>query len=206
MNYLNRKKFLEPEPIFEIKNDDTIPVTPNALAPIGPPPGATIGISDQFWSLDPRNVRLERIGSLIFSTIVLVALMIGLGVLWFNRGFDAIWFGFALGASLLTVFLFVMAYLWPSVVHRHASWRLDDEGLEIRRGVLWRHQITIPLGRVQHADVSQGPLQRMFELGTLTVHTAGTQNASVGLEGLTHSIAISLRDQIVRQRKDQHVV
>jgi membrane protein YdbS with pleckstrin-like domain len=206
MNFLNRKHPLESEPILEIGDTEPLGTTDNEAGPIPFPAGDTIEISNQFWALDPRNIRLERIGGLIFSTVVLVAVMIGLGILWFNIGFHMIWYGIAGGATVLIGTSFLLAHYWPAVVHRHASWRLDEEGLEIRRGVFWRHQITIPLGRVQHADVSQGPLQRMFELGTLTVHTAGTQNASVGLEGLTHSIAISLRDQIVRQRKDQNVV
>lgn len=205
MNHLNRKNFLEPETIVgstEVYSPSVLEKEPS----VQPLAQYNAEVSEQFWSLDPRNVQLERIGSLIFSTVVLVASLVGLGIIWFNIGFNMVWYGIAIGATLLNVLSFLMAYFWPPAVFRHASWRLDAEGLEIRRGVLFRHQITIPLGRVQHADVSQGPLQRLHEIGTLTVHTAGTQNASIVLEGLTHSIAISLRDQIVRQRKDQHVV
>ena len=64
----------------------------------------------------------------------------------------------------------------------------------------------MPLARVQHTDVSQGPFQRQFELGTVTVHTAGTQNASVALSGLTHSVALQLRDQLIAQRDSKDVV
>ena len=206
MNDLNRNIFLESEPIFESRNPDAIPAELQDAPEVRILEGDAIEVSPQFWSLDPRNIRLERISGLIFSTVLLVAVMIGLGILWLNIGLGAIWFGVGASGAALVVFSFVMAFYWPAVAHRHASWRLDEEGLEIRRGVLWRHQITIPLGRVQHADVSQGPLQRTLELGTLTIHTAGTQNASVALEGLSHSVAISLRDQIVRQRKDQNVV
>ena len=169
-------------------------------------PDFGVEISEQFHPLDPRNIRLEQIASLIFSTVILTGTMIGLLIAWINIGTGLLWYGLAGGAALVVTLLFVAAWFWPPLAHRYASWRLDDEGLEIRRGVLWRHQITIPLGRVQHADVSQGPFQRMFELGTLTIHTAGTQNASVDLHGLRHSQAICLRDLIVQQRKDQHVV
>lgn len=173
------------------------------------PPGNSssgIEISDQFHSLDPRNIRLDQIASLIFSAVLMAGIIIGLVIIWLNIGFGVIWYCVAGGAFLVLVAFFTAAWFWPPISHRYASWRLDTEGLEIRRGVLWRHQITIPLGRVQHADVSQGPFQRMYDLGTLTVHTAGTQNACVELTGLTHSTAIELRDQIVAQRKDQHVV
>lgn len=136
----------------------------------------------------------------------MVAMIIGLGVVWFNLGIGPVLIGASFGGMLLIGGSIGAAFVWPSLAYRHASWRLDSEGLEIRRGVLWRHQITIPVGRVQHADVSQGPIQRFFDIGTLTVHTAGTQNASVELDGLTHSIAIEIRDQLVRQRRHQNVV
>ena len=67
-------------------------------------------------------------------------------------------------------------------------------------------QITVPLGRVQHADVSQGPIQRSFGLGTLIIHTAGTQNSSVVLSGLSQTTAIELRDQIISQKRGNDVV
>lgn len=188
----------------------TIPeATEVSAAHLTPPPVITTVddlISDQFQPLDPRNIRLEQIAGLIFAAVMLIGVLFALMVIWLNVGLGWI-LSVVAAASLLIVFcLFVSAWRWPPIVHRYASWRLDTEGLEIRRGVLWRHQITIPLGRVQHADVSQGPFQRFYDLGTLTVHTAGTQNASVEVQGLSHATAIALRDLIVRQRKDQNVV
>jgi len=171
------------------------------------PDGNPIAISDQFWKVDPRSVQAERISGLILSVVLLVAALIGMGVLWFGQGeFNTILIAIACSVAALLLALFAYAVFWPSLSYRRACWRLDVEGLEIRRGVLWRHRITVPLGRVQHADVSQGPLQRQFGIGTLTVHTAGTQHASIPLEGLTYETAIELRDLIVGQKKDQHVV
>ena len=44
----------------------------------------------------------------------------------------------------------------------------------------------VPRSRVQHTDVSQGPLERNHGLGTLVVYTAGTDHAKVELGGLDH--------------------
>ena len=181
-----------------------LPVT--ETAPIQPD-GNPIAVSDQFWKVDPRSVSAERISGLIFSSVLLAAAVVGLAILWFGQGeFNTLWIAIAVSVALILAALFVYTISWPWLSYQKASWRLDEEGLEIRRGVLWRHRITVPLGRVQHADVSQGPLQRQFGIGTLTVHTAGTQHASIPLEGLTYETAIELRDLIVVQKKDQHVV
>ena len=162
--------------------------------------------NEGFQQLDPRYIRVEQISGLIFAGVVTTGVLIGLLILWINIGSNWIWLT-ALGAGLFILLgLFYLAIFWPSRVFRHAKWRLDDEGLEIHGGVLWRHRISVPMGRVQHADVSQGPLQRMFEIGKLTVNTAGTQNSSVHLDGLTHSLALELRDRIVKQRNLTDVV
>ena len=169
--------------------------------------GNPIVVSDQFWKVDPRSISAERVSNLIFASIVLVAAIVGLAIFWFGQGeFNTLWIVVATAVFLTLLSLLGYGIFWPSLSYQRASWRLDEEGLEIRRGVLWRHRITVPLGRVQHADVSQGPLQRQFGIGTLTVHTAGTQHASIPLEGLTYETAIELRDLIVGQKKDQHVV
>ena len=90
-------------------------------------------------------------------------------------------------------------YLWPGWRYRHTRYRLDSQGLTIRRGVYWRSLTSVPKSRVQHTDVLQGPLQRRFELATLVVHTAGTQNASVSLDGVSYVDALPLRDALIDQ-------
>ncbi len=162
--------------------------------------------ADGFRSLDPNYIQVERISRLILAGIITVGFLVGLSSLWLNIGLNWIWFTTLGGIVLLLAGLLYFAIFWPARIYRHAKWRLDEEGLEIHGGVLWQHRISVPMGRVQHADVSQGPLQRMFDIGKLTVNTAGTQNSSVELDGLTHSLALELRDRIVNQRKSTDVV
>ena len=79
-----------------------------------------------------------------------------------------------------------LAQCWPAIDYSHTSYRVDDEGIEIRRGVWWRTVTNVPRSRVQHTDVSQGPFERNHGLGTLVVYTAGTDHAKVELGGLDH--------------------
>jgi uncharacterized protein len=94
---------------------------------------------------------------------------------------------------------------WPGVAYRHASYRLGGSALEIRRGVLWRSVIDVPRSRIQHSDVSQGPLERLHGLGTLSVYTAGTRYALVRLHGLAHDRALAMREHLM-QADDDDVV
>ena len=94
---------------------------------------------------------------------------------------------------------------WPGVSYRHTDYRISDQGLRIRRGVLWRSVGNVPRSRVQHTDVSQGPVERYFGLATLVVYTAGTHHASTSLRGLPHERALLIRDHLIAGGKGDAV-
>jgi membrane protein YdbS with pleckstrin-like domain len=71
--------------------------------------------------------------------------------------------------------------------------------------VVWRRIINVPRSRVQHIDVSQGPLQRTYALGTLVIYTAGTDHAKVELRGLSHARALRIRDHLLPSGGDDAV-
>ncbi|QEG22431.1 PH domain-containing protein [Mariniblastus fucicola] len=176
-------------------------VSPTDDAPVDP-----FMAEDGFQSFDPRNISAERVAGAILCVVLGIGGLVGAVIPLFNYGFGWVFVVCVSIAIFLYAVVVYFSIFWPSVQHRHRSWRLTDVGLEIRRGVWWKHLQAIPWARVQHADVSQGPLQRMYGVGTLTVHTAGTSNSSVNFEGLAHEVAIQLRDEVIRQRASGDVV
>jgi membrane protein YdbS with pleckstrin-like domain len=96
-----------------------------------------------------------------------------------------------------TAFFVWTAHFWPAIAYRYASYTVSEEGIEIRRGVVWRKVINVPRSRVQHTDVSQGPIERTYDLGTLVIYTAGTDHARVSLPGLPHARALRIRDHLL---------
>lgn len=91
--------------------------------------------------------------------------------------------------------------------HGRVFVRLDDDGLQVRRGVCWRSETRVPRSRVQHIDIERGPLLRRRGLATLVVHTAGTRLNAVRVVGLSHDAARRLRDALVdREGADDDAV
>jgi uncharacterized protein len=109
----------------------------------------------------------------------------------------------ALVAALVRTWL---SQWWPGVAYRYASYRLGARALEIRRGVLWRSVIDVPRSRIQHSDVSQGPLERLHGLGTLSVYTAGTRHALVRLYGLDYARALAIREHLMQADDEDDVI
>ncbi len=159
------------------------------------------------WNkLDPASVTTNRIVYFIGFAFAVLASVVG-GAIAIASELPEPWH-WLLPVILVIVnmILLWLAIYWPAIEHRNVRWLTSPVGVEIKKGVFWRHQIAIPWARVQHADVSQGPLARQFSLGNLTIHTAGTKHASIDLEGLSHDVAIELRDKVIRQRKAGDVV
>ena len=97
------------------------------------------------------------------------------------------------------VVLLGLAWWLPGLAYRCLGYRLDGHGLVIRKGLFWRHRIAIPRVRIQHSDVSQGPLQRRYGVATLKLYTAGSRFTCNELPGLDHDTALALRDTLLRQ-------
>jgi hypothetical protein len=152
--------------------------------------------------LDPRVVTLGRITGLVTAAVIALISFIAVAsaaigalasgpVLWL--AVPALFGGWGLVNGALAWHM----YRWPAIAYRHASYRVDAQGIEIRRGVYWRRIINVPRSRVQHTDVSQGPLERKYGLGTLVIYTAGTDHARVALSGLDHQTAFRIREHLL---------
>lgn len=153
----------------------------------------------QEHALDPRVVPLERVTGAMLLAVMAVASLTGLLVAWFVDDDRPAWLGWALTLSWPTMMTAAawQVFSWPPRAYRHTSYRVDDRGIEIRRGVFWRAVINVPKSRVQHIDVSQGPVERRFGLGTLVLYTAGTDHAKVELAGLEHGRALAIRAHLL---------
>ena len=109
-------------------------------------------------------------------------------------------------ASLLIVVAgLALSWVWPDAYYRRLRYGTDGSGIAIERGIFWRSRIAVPRARVQHTDVSQGPLQRRFGVGTLKLYTAGSRYTKIELPGLAHADAIALRDALLAESGDSGV-
>ena len=88
----------------------------------------------------------------------------------------------ALVAALVLVgLLIIMAPvgLWIPAFWKSLQYVIDIDSVRMRKGVFWKKHVTVLYSKITNVDVTQGPLQRVFDIGTVHVQTAGAG----GLEG-----------------------
>lgn len=141
--------------------------------------------------LSPSHRHVLRTRAALFSLILMAASLIAEAAipndLALPRGSLI---GLASAASLILIFIL------PA--RRYRAWGYEETGdeLAVQQGIWVRSRTIVPFGRVQHIDVSQGPIERRFGVGTLTLHTAGTRSSAVALPGLDLDQAERMRDEI----------
>jgi membrane protein YdbS with pleckstrin-like domain len=84
----------------------------------------------------------------------------------------------------------------PDRIYRRLGYAIDGRLLRTVRGWLFHTDTVVPFVRVQHIDVTRGPVDKMFGTASLVVHTAGTHNSVVVLPGLSPDRAAEIREAI----------
>jgi len=150
--------------------------------------------SDALTPLHPNHVKAMRVATLLAAVpFVIGALVLEIAGLLPTGVFIV---PVLLAAALIVIRAPMRRYMARGYV-------MGEDRLRVVRGLWFRSDTVVPFGRVQHIDVHQGPLERAYGLATLTLHTAGSHNASVSLPGLADADARAMRETIRAQiRRD----
>jgi uncharacterized protein len=130
------------------------------------------------------------LGALVWAVPVGIGCVVGGGAL---AGSDApgvlAWLAWA--AAVAVVALGGVAA--PLVRWRTWRYEVRDEEIDLLRGAVVVRRTLIPMTRVQHVDTARTPLSDLFELRSVTVHTAADSHA---IPALRPGDAAAIRDRI----------
>ncbi len=157
---------------------DALP--PPSRERIDPDPGAWRRVS-------PRYVWVDLVGGLIGGILFAAASSLPF---WFSR----IPWLLAIPAVILIVVIIVAAFTPRRV--RAIGYRLRDDDLLFRRGIMFLRFVAVPYGRMQLVDINRGPLDRALGLSGLRLVTAAA-SSNVTVPGLPMADAEELRDRLV---------
>ena len=130
-----------------------------------------------------RHTALGAAALLVLAAVLLVGLLAPVP-LWL-----------AVAAALVVLAGTAVAWVLVGRNARRWGYAEREEDLYVRHGALTRRLVVVPYGRMQYVDVQAGPLDRVFGLAGLRLHTA-SPGTSAHIPGLTADEAGRLRDRL----------
>jgi membrane protein YdbS with pleckstrin-like domain len=130
------------------------------------------------------------LGALVWAVPVGIGCVVGGGAL---AGSDAPGVLAWLAAALAVGVVAIGGVAAPLVRWRTWRYEVRDEEIDLLRGAVVVRRTLIPMTRVQHVDTQRTPLSDLFELRSVTVHTAA---GSHSIPALRPGDAAAIRDRI----------
>lgn len=112
---------------------------------------------------------------------------------WFAsaEGYQRYWL--IRGGALLAVVGFAFAILG----YLRFRYRVSDDRILLRQGVLHREELDIDFHRVQNITIKEPFYMRPMGLSVLSIDTAGSGAKEISIAGIQRDLALELRDQIL---------
>ena len=153
------------------------------------PPG------NDWQRVSPALARLRRLLLVVTATLT-VAVVVVLGLVFSLPTW--------LWVLLVAVVLGLAVWGWWAI-GRNARWwgyAERDEDLYVTHGAFFRGLVVVPYGRMQYVDVEAGPLDQLFKIANVHLHTA-SPGTSARIPGLPADEAARLRDRLTSHGEAQ---
>jgi uncharacterized protein len=131
------------------------------------------------------------VGSLLESLLLFFAFVL-IAYVW--APFDFRWWVPVLIGLVLAAYVAVVP-LWRYAVHR---WEVTDTAVYTQVGWWTRERRIAPMSRIQTVDYSEGAIERLFGLASVTVTTASAAGA-LEISGLERELAQRLAEELTVQ-------
>ena len=99
--------------------------------------------------------------------------------------------------AVLGIIILAIAATMVGASYRKFRFFVGADDLAVQHGVFWTTCRFVSRGRIQHVDVSSGPIERMLGLSQISVHVAGGMHSAVNIPGITHDEAEALRVRLM---------
>ena len=76
---------------------------------------------------------------------------------------------------------------------------LREKDVTYKSGVLIEKITTVPYSRIQHVEINEAPISRIFKLASLNVFTAGDSSNDLDIKGIKKEEALRIKEFINQQ-------
>ncbi len=135
------------------------------------------------------------IKSNIQTGIFLIFVLIAWGVFWY---YDAGIQNLQLAAGIIILF-FAFRFWNNYKMQANYGYALRDKDLLYRRGFIVNTVTVIPFNRIQHVSVSRDFFDKILNISSLQIFTAGGGGSDVNIPGLEPTLAVNLKEALSKK-------
>lgn len=138
-----------------------------------------------------------RLVEIIATCLLFAFLLVGWFVFYLVNPLKIAWLSWVLFAGWAALFCLGMVV----ALKRFAAegYALREHDILHKHGVWWRSLTAIPFNRMQHCEISRGPVESAFGLATLRVYTAGGSGSDLSISGLPVEEAQRVKEFITKR-------
>jgi membrane protein YdbS with pleckstrin-like domain len=103
------------------------------------------------------------------------------------------------GAATMVIFILVPLYRFKAA--RAVGFAIRDHDLILRWGLFWQREVIQPIRRIQHVELTRGPLEKRLGLANIKLFSAGTGKATFTIPGLRLITAARIRRYVLQAER-----
>lgn len=155
---------------------------------------------------DRKIIMVWRFKYYILLLIDIIAHSTGLAVSLFARN-SVLAIILAISSVFITAAVVAAAVWLPKLSYKRRKYLFTEDKIEIVEGIIFVETSMIPISRIQHLTIDEGPLLRKHGLASIVVFTTA---GFFKMEGLTRYDAYKIADNLKNtvnikvRRKDEH--
>lgn len=147
-----------------------------------------------FSSLEPTYLKVKYYGTIL----LFIFFLIGIIILFVASPIEEVpYLPYIIPGIWLLLFTVALLFVRPRF--KKKSYALRQKDIVYKSGLIWQSTTVIPFNRVQHCDIKQGPIERIFNLSKLNVYTAGGATSDLSVPGLKPERAQKIKDYIIKK-------
>ncbi len=155
----------------------------------------------EYKQLQKSYLNVNLVSALIFWTVVAFVFYLNVFLNWlfadkkleafFDQYLVFLLIGFALIALARMAIIYFGFY--------KKGYAVREKDISYKTGLFFKTKTMIPFNRIQHSEVKQGPIERLFGISSLNIFTAGGSSSDLSIPGLTMDEANHLKQFIINR-------
>lgn len=97
---------------------------------------------------------------------------------------------------IVYIFILILTVSLKTIGFKKRKFAVREKDISYKSGIFFKKLTTVPFSRIQHIEVDEGPLSRVYKLASLSVFTAGDSSDDLVIKGIKKETAIQIKEFI----------